>query len=310
MNAHTRCVCWDASASAADPTGTSSIAAAYEADAVRRFKALRRLIYEAIVDLDVLGIGTQATIFSTVFRAPPIMMGDTVAAPTRRAFAFERSGSKVSSFMEWLRRAEDDGILDVMYGTPMSEAADRSWQNVYIETAYLKGLRDAEARGGAPVQGAFLRPTHADRAGLAYTRAYGALKGVTDEMDKRISAVLARGIAEGRAPAWIARQIVKLVDGIGIVRARLIARTETIRAHADATLGSYREAGITGVNLKAEFSTARDNRVCPVCAAMEGRKFTLKQAEGVIPIHPNCRCAWIPVVSKPERSETRLRVAA
>ena len=43
---------------------------------------------------------------------------------------------------------------------------------------------------------------------------------------------------------------------------------------------------------------------------LDTRDLTIEKAEGLIPRHPNCRCAWLPVVSKPERSESRLRVAA
>ena len=280
----------DADGTARDPTGTSDISARWEREAIKRMKALRRLVFEAVVENDVLGIEKPflAGIFEWTFRPGRIGMGDAVAAPVRRAYEFRRSAGKVGAFMEWLRQAEADGILGVTYGTPVESAAERAWQNVYIESAYQKGLRDAESRGGSAVQAGFLRPIHADRVGLAYTRAFNSMKGVTDEMDKRIASVLARGIAEGRAPAWIARQIAKVIDAIGIVRARVIARTETIRAHAEASLNSYREAGIEGVSVKAEFSTARDNRVCPICAGWEGKVFTTEKAEGLIPRHPNC----------------------
>ena len=61
---------------------------------------------------------------------------------------------------------------------------------------------------------------------------------------------------------------------------------------------AYEEAGIKGVKAKVEWVTAGDDRVCEECAGLEAEVFTLDQARGLIPLHPNCRCAWIPVVTK------------
>jgi SPP1 gp7 family putative phage head morphogenesis protein len=81
-------------------------------------------------------------------------------------------------------------------------------------------------------------------------------------------------------------------------RAMMLARTEIIRAYAEATLQEFRNWGVEGVSAKAEWSTAGDDRVCPKCAPMEGRIFTLDEASGLIPFHPNCRCAWIPWIAE------------
>jgi hypothetical protein len=85
-------------------------------------------------------------------------------------------------------------------------AGARAWQDVYLQTAYQAGIQQAasniRSQGATDepswVQAAFLRPMHADRAGLIYTRAYGELKGITDRMSAAISRTLAQGIAEGR----------------------------------------------------------------------------------------------------------------
>ena len=48
----------------------------------------------------------------------------------------------------------------------------------------------------------------------------------------------------------------------------------------------------------AEWSTAGDDRVCPLCGPLEGSVMTVKEARGLLPRHPNCRCAWIPADKK------------
>jgi SPP1 gp7 family putative phage head morphogenesis protein len=57
----------------------------------------------------------------------------------------------------------------------------------------------------------------------------------------------------------------------------------------------YRSGGITEVVAMAEWETAGDARVCPDCDRLEGRKFPLDEMEGMIPLHPNCRCVALPV---------------
>ena len=80
----------------------------------------------------------------------------------------------------------------------------------------------------------------------------------------------------------------------------MLTRTEVINAHAEATLNSYVEAGLEGVTVNAEYTTAGDDKMCPKCVALQGRPYTIDEARGLIPQHPNCRCAWSPVVVDPQ----------
>ena len=267
-----------------DPTHTTTLRRQFEAEAGRRFRKLKGRVRDEIVKRDGFGLRTN-----------------------RGRFDFVRSDQKVESFMDWLRDAQQAEILSVSAGTPLSRAGRQAWTSVYVETAYQKGVAQAGAelrKGGAKVSdqwvgAAFNRPIHADRMGLAYIRAYDGLKGITDEMDKQISRVLVRGIGEGLGPEAIAGRINARVDKVGRARARVLARTEVINAHAEATLNSYEEAGVEGVDLRAEFATAAG--ACPECEALGAEVeadggWTLDRARGVIPVHPNCRCAWLPRV--------------
>lgn len=275
-----------------DPTNTFSIRQRFDREMRRRFNEIRRLIWQAFVTEDVFGLKVN------------------VATPGSRAFQFLRSDEKVAAFMEWLKAQEDLGIFSVTPGTPIRSATKQSWMNLYIDSAYQRGMAQAAAdlRGEEVkvsdtwIDSAFFRPVHAEPVGLIYTRAYSDLVGITDAMDTQISRILAKGMAEGRNPKDIARDLVKQVD-ISRNRARLIARTETIAAHAEASLNSYKEAGLEGVKIRAEWSTAGDDRVCEECASMEGKEFTIEESHGMIPLHPNCRCAFIPVVLDPNGKE-------
>lgn len=268
-----------------DPTKTTVVRAKYERALVRRFQAIKKMIREKIITQNAFGMVTNASEFDF---------------PTKTA--------KVRAFMTWLDRMVDEGILERTLGQSMDSAASRSWQNVYLRSAYQKGLAGAAGsmrRDGVEVSDrwideGFYRPVHADAVGLIYTRAYSDLEGITKAMDTKISRVLAEGMASGWGMDQIADRLDDTVDGVGINRARMLARTETIRAHAEATLNTYEEADIEGVKVMSEFTTAGDDSVCPECEALEGTEYTLDEARGVIPVHPNCRCAWLPVVTDPK----------
>lgn len=271
-----------------DPTRTTVLRRKFEQEAGRRFAKLAEAIRKAVVQQDVLGLSSNAV-------ATGLNPGQ---------FRFDRDPQKVAAFMEWLDRMEREHILETQPGVPLTTAAQTAWTQKYIQTAYRKGMATAASnvrKAGAQVAddyvaSSFNKPIHADKVGLIYIRAYSALKGVTAEMDKQISGILASGIAAGENPKVIAKDMADRVAKIGKTRAKVIARTEVISAHAEGALNSYKEAQIEGVHADVEFSTAGDSRVCSQCKSLNGREYTVEGARGVIPVHPNCRCSWLPVI--------------
>src|SRR5690606_28972829 len=52
--------------------------------------------------------------------------------------------------------------------------------------------------------------------------------------------------------------------------------------------------------------TAGDDSVCELCGSLEGVIFTVEEARGLLPRHPNCRCAWIPAdVGETDKGQKR-----
>lgn len=285
-------------ASRSDPTGTKGIRVDLENKLTAKFKRIKSLINQAIVQNDVFGL--KKPVFGDAAK-PAIIMDASVPPP--RAYQFTRSAEKVDQFMRWLRAAEDEEILQIMPGANVASSARTAWTNTYIDTAYQKGIRDAGAKlkkGGATVadswvRNAFNRPVHADRLGLAYTRTFTELNGITQAMDQQISRILAQGIGEGRGPLEIARQLNERVDKIGITRARMLARTEVVSAHAEASINAYEEAGLEGVEVEAEVLNGSDP--CPECQDLAAAgPYAISEARGLIPAHPNCVCSLNPKV--------------
>ena len=288
-----------------DPTRTTTLRNQFAGQMGKRFRELRGLIRKAIIDQDVFGLMPQTN----------------ASTPQRRAFDFPRSGDKVNAFMEWLEEQQRRGILEIRPGQQIGDAIENAWSNQYIETAYQKGIyraRQELIQAGYPVPGieetggisqAFNQPFHLDRVGSLYTRTFRDLKGITDAMDTQISRVLSQGIAEGKHPRDLARLLTRVISGpdgdLGLTdtlgrwipaerRAKILARTEVIRAHHQATIQEYRNWEVEGVKIKAEWSTAGDGRVCPDCAMLEGTEYTIDRIENMLPLHPQCRCIALP----------------
>jgi len=294
-----------------DPTRTTQLRAQFMADVNRRFRALQKLIRLVVGERDCFGLGNM--------RALVLDPQEAARLVQTRAFAFGTSREKVERFMSWLQEQEKLGILEVITRPGTRPGVEEVWTDKYIQTAYQKGIirarKELEKAGytvgpaeveGLPgrISGAFLQPVHADKVGMLFSRTFSELKGITAAMDQSISRILATGIAEGRNPMELARDINAQVKKIGINRARTMARTEVIRAHHVATVQEYRLAGLEGVRVKAEWATAGYD-VCPICEALEGKVFSLDEIEGMIPAHPNCRCVALPLTRHTPRTRGR-----
>lgn len=291
-----------------DPTHTLTLRNKFAKEMNKRFSNVRRSIVQAVDKDDCFG-----------FRNELVSMA---RSPGKRSYSFLRSPDKVVAFMDWLKEMVDEEVLSIHLWEQVGIAANTAWTNMYIESAYRRGIRRGRMAlhqagyvvvGGitsTALENAFQSAFHADRIGLLYTRVFNDLKGITDQMDSHISRLLAQGIAEGRNPKEIASMLISTIENIGEDlgitdtlgrfipagrRAEILARTEIIRAHHQAMVQEYRNWGAEGVFIKAEWKTAGDNRVCEECASLEGRVYTLDEVENMIPEHPNCRCVALPV---------------
>jgi len=98
------------------------------------------------------------------------------------------------------------------------------------------------------------------------------------------------GMLLGQNPRAVAG-VLKQALGLGLSRALTIARTETLRAHREATLASYQ----ANQHLVGGWTwhSAADERTCGCCWAMHGTEHTLEEK---LNGHPNCRCGMVPIL--------------
>ena len=287
-----------------DPTRTTSLRNAYAADMKRRFRELARVVRRSVDMNDAFGLKNDINV-------------QQMNPASHNQFNFPLNSDKIKAFRRWFNQQVNLGIL-----TPGTLTGSESWQDKYIFDTYKRGIQRAryemqkagfqvpsiEASGGIDI--AMTIPIHVNTLQMMYMRNFIELQGITNAMDQQISRILAQGLADGDNPRVLARKMVADINGAGAAelgitdtlgryipaerRAMTLARTEVIRTHSEAMLTEYELYGMEGVQVKAEFATSQDDRVCQICSSFEGEIFTLKRAHGFIPVHPNCRCMFLP----------------
>lgn len=302
-----------------DPTHTITLRGAFVKAMNKRFNMVAKAVTKTVVEDDAFGL-----------RVTNEFQTNAVQSAGRLSFAFKSKDEKIRAFLKWLHGVEDAAILEMNTTAQYGIWTSVPWFDVYLAHAYKQGSDRAKEEmrkqglsySVADMGGTlYMNPISLEALRVIFTRAYTDLQGVTNTMDEQISRILAQGLFEGQAPMTLARMINSAIIGGGETlgmdisyinragnqvsyfmsgkrRAEILARTEIIRAHHLATIQEYRNWGVQGVYVLAEWATAGDDRVCPECASLQGRVFTLDEIEGMIPLHPQCRCISLPYVDK------------
>jgi len=288
-----------------DPTHTLTIRNKFVSEFRRRLRTIRGFITKSLVDNDALGLINTSGQGRESFRR---FTGNMPAG--RNQFVRPTQAGSIQAFREWFQEQLDEQVLQVTRNplTGTVEQIRPQWTEKYIQQGYLSGVNQAteSVRASGIITPSIAptidklnlvqiqaNPVHASAMETLFQRTFSELTGMTDTMKQQVARNLADGLLAGDGPRAIARNMNKTMQTLG-KRAEVIARTETIRAHANASLNQMSVLGVTEVNVVVEFSTAGDNRVCPQCSYLEGRIFTIEKAQGIIPVHPQCRCTWIP----------------
>lgn len=245
---------------------------------------------------------------------------------------FASDPEKVAAFTDWLRgqlkarlrgRTEDE-IWRLYIEQGFKKGAGRAFDDAtkkdkaagHTLPNKLGGLdaQSAESfyQGGKArfLQSAFSRPVALEKVKLLVGRVYTDLDGVTEDAATKMTRVLVDGLIQGKSPRVVAADLAKVTD-LSKARALTIARTELIRAHAEGQLTALEDLGVEEVGAQVEWSTTGDAKVCPACRPLQGVVFKIAEARGILPRHPNCRCAWIPAgLGEPTKGQKRRQAKA
>lgn len=111
-----------------------------------------------------------------------------------------------------------------------------------------------------------------------------------DMMKAELSKLLQSGLIQGKNPRVLAKDIRKTFNASRYNAERLM-RTELARVQTEAQKQSFE------LNDFTEYTFIANGDCCPICAAIDGKHFKVKDmmpGENAAPMHPNCRCSQAP----------------
>ena len=122
-------------------------------------------------------------------------------------------------------------------------------------------------------------------SGNSYSkRVWNNTNALSTQLQKSIESM----IAVGKNPNEIKAEIAKQFNTSYSVADRLI-RTESSYVYNTAAIESYKQAGVEEVEFLAE------SDCCDECAKYRNKRFGIAEAP-LIPVHPRCRCCYVPIV--------------
>lgn len=280
-----------------------------------RYALLSSQIWRKIVDENAFGVQKHSS-----FLIPPSSLLENA-----KKYRFQYDPQAKQAFMDWLAgkiaagEVYDPYELQKKGGLGGTVKWSKERAEHYVYSAYRQGVVNAWNTGAKQnpstdydvtsptdftsgsreqfLNDAFNGPVAKKTLELLYTRAYDQFEGVDSEMARKMSRILSDGFLRGEGPREIAR---KLRNEVGMTKERAlrIARTEIIHAQAEGQLDAMEMLGHDRIGVLAEYSTAHNDAVCPKCAALDGLVMEIADARGLIPVHPNCRCTFVPHVGK------------
>lgn len=150
-------------------------------------------------------------------------------------------------------------------------------------------------------------------------RKFRFAKDISNTTQKQLQEVFRVALNEGEGIYEMTKRVQALFESKKKYEAERIARSEVIRASNFGAEQAYLQSGVVS---EKEWIVSRDERLCPFCQPMNGRRVVVGMAyfqrgdvihgtdeEGNIvsanldyedifhpPLHPNCRCTLSPVV--------------
>ena len=299
----------------ADPTRTKMLRASFERELRKRYARLRAEIVKLVQYEDAFGL-TTLSIFNEDQDGLRVLT-PSVATILNQRFSFVSSSEKVVAYQDWIKNQydgmvlpTDDAYWEKYIANGYEKGAGRAFDDTYKARRAMAGSQEQMAyyQGTKEqfLQDAFGNPAAMDKVKLLAGRTLTDLQGVNSLMATQMSQVLVDGLTQGVGAIALSKSLMDIVGG-NEYRAMRIARTEIIRAHAEGQLDALEKMGVEDVGVMVEWSSAGDDRVCPLCQDLDGVVLKIAEARGIIPRHPNCRCCHVPAnVGEPLTTKRRV----
>lgn len=220
------------------------------------------------------------------------------------AFAafFARAGAEVARAARGVGKAAG-GADDDHDAVQAVEALD--YDTVHDEIVQpLKRVAQSGAQLGLEQVGADIHQLLAQANKRAIAWAQGRAAELVTQIDETTRELVRAKVAEALEDGWTNDELADAIaedEAFGGARAQRIARTETAFADVAGNLEGWRASG----RVAAKRWIVADANECDLCAELDGEEVALDEefpGEGGDgpPLHPNCRCDVLPVVSEDE----------
>lgn len=205
--------------------------------------------------------------------------------------------------LEWLKRQREVKKRIKAVGDDMAEA-EELWEGMsrdYVQLL-LPAFEEVMAEAAQDALDALpwaisidMDLVNAQAAEWARIYTYDLISGINKTTQARLQQAINNWIEAGEDFPSLVQRVQDIFNNP--VRAEMIAATEVTRVYAEANTRAWKA---TGVVKEREWQTAADERVCPICGPLQGKRAKLgKPFPGGImnpPAHPRCRCWVVPVV--------------
>ena len=251
-----------------DPTGTAVLRRKFRRQVASRVERFRAQVCSAILNKDVLGLDGKS------------YMSVHPAAVCCAAFAY---------------------CLD-----SASQSFAGGWGSIFIQKAWDSGI----AAIGVEV------PEHLNRVEqyhlLFQQEVAGIVAALNQQLNRAINEIILSKVTTVSACHTV-REVIKKISP----RFDALVNTMVVKVHNLARIEALRVSGVEFFRVKAEripatvvsdarkklrvprrtkyveVITAGDDKVCPRCEMLEGEIFTYGEARLLLPLHINCRCAFV-----------------
>lgn len=205
----------------------------------------------------------------------------------------ELSRTQLWNFSRWYQLEQRLGKITGDITTNQIRGTERTLIKVFEKTMGVT-LEDLK-QSGAPVNLSFDMLDNAQIKQLvntAWNDASFSQRYIENgiKMGARVKQDITDMLISGKSPGAIKKALQGDLN-MNYYAADRLVRTEANHYYNDAAMKSYKAAGVIMVEYIAEV----DDRICDECEGYSGQIYPIDGAP-TLPIHPNCRCCYAPVV--------------
>ena len=211
-----------------------------------------------------------------------------------------------------IKAIDFEAILTAI-ATFLAVEAVKKWQTAFLPL--MMGLMQEQLSawtGSVGIDWDIENPAVAD---FIRSHSFVFAQRISDTTMEEIRRLMLAAQGEGWSIVRLMDEVQAVYGGWSDLRAEMIARSETIRSSNAGLVEGYKQNGISEI----EWFAALDDRLCPFCGEMHGKRITIGEAwfeggsemyvgqERLVmdygdvfwpPLHPDCRCVMQPVIGE------------